>query len=162
LYSTKLIKGCEPKGCDLGFKWGLIPLDWSMSLSENWEKDRKAAEQYTEIFDVSQALESVGGDREFLAEVVGLTQAAWPTLLENIRGGVARGDLRAVESAARVAKAAAQNVSASRAYESALQLVRTARKGDLDAAQMASVEWEREVELLRIFLATLGESECSS
>ncbi len=133
-----------------------------MNLSENWEKLRETAAQYSEIFDVRRALESAGGDREYLAELVGLAQAAWPTLVENVRTGVARGDLRAVETAARVAKAAAQNVSARRAYEAALELVMSARNGDLQAAQMASVEWEREVELLRIFLATLGESECAS
>jgi hypothetical protein len=73
---------------------------------------------------------------------------------------MARGDLRGVEKAARVAKAAAQNVSARRAYESALQLQMTASKGDLRAVQSASVDLEREVELLRIFLATLGDDEC--
>ncbi|HMD83515.1 MAG TPA: hypothetical protein VKO18_02300 [Terriglobia bacterium] len=122
----------------------------------------ETTEQYTEVFDVSLALSSVGGDQEFLTELVGLAQAAWPTLLADIRGGMARGDLWAVETTARLAKAAARNVAAKRAYESALQLEATARKGDLQATQSASVELEREVELLRIFLATLGGNECSS
>jgi hypothetical protein len=34
-----------------------------------------------------------------------------------------------------------------------------ARKGDLTAAQNARMELEQEVELLRMFLATLGENE---
>jgi HPt (histidine-containing phosphotransfer) domain-containing protein len=119
-------------------------------------------EKYPEVFDVGLALSSVGGDHEFLAELVGLTQAAWPTLLANIRSGMARGDLRAVEMTARLAKAAARNVSAKRAYESALQLEAMARKGDLPAVQRASVDLEREVELLRIFLATLTDNGCSS
>ncbi len=122
----------------------------------------ETAEKHPEVFDVGSALSSVGGDREFLAELVGLTQAAWPTLLADIRGGMARGDLRAVETTARLAKAAARNVSAKRAYESARQLEAMARKGDLPTVQSASVELEREVEVLRCFLAALSDNECSS
>ena len=122
----------------------------------------ETTEKYPEVFDVGLALSSVGGDHEFLTELVGLTQAAWPTLLMDIRGGMARGDLRAVEMTARLAKAAARNVSAKRAYESALQLEAMARKGDLQAVQIASVDLEREVELLRFFLTALGDDECPS
>jgi hypothetical protein len=75
---------------------------------------------------------------------------------------MARGDLCTVEKTACLAKAAARNVSAKRAFESALQLEAMVRKGDLPAVQRASVDLEREVELLRIFLATLSDEECSS
>jgi hypothetical protein len=118
-------------------------------------------EKYAEVFDVGLALSSVGGDSEFLTEVVGLTQAAWPTLLADIRNGMSRGDLRAVETSARLAKAAARNVSAKRAYESALQLQTMAAKGDVQASQGAIASLERDVELLRYFLATLEGGGCS-
>jgi hypothetical protein len=75
--------------------------------------------------------------------------------LADIREGMARGDLRAVETNARLAKAAARNVSARRAYESALQLQTTAGKGDLQAAQEALANLEGEVEMLQFFLSTL-------
>ena len=126
-----------------------------MSLSEKWKKEMETTEQYIEVFNVSLALSSVGGDQEFLTEMVGLTQAAWPTLLANIRGGLTRGDLPTVEKTARLAKAAARYVSARRAYESALKLEAVAGKRDLPATQAASVDLEREVELLRLFLDTL-------
>jgi HPt (histidine-containing phosphotransfer) domain-containing protein len=122
----------------------------------------ETAEKYSDVFDVGSALSSVGGDREFLAELVGLIQAAWPTLLADIRDGMARGDLRTVESAARLGQAAARNVSAKRAYESALQLEALARRGDLPAVESAGVDLEREVELLRFFLAALLDKECSA
>jgi hypothetical protein len=66
-----------------------------------------------------------------------------------------RGDLPAVKTTARLAKAAARNVSARRAYESALQLEAMAGKGDLQAAQEALASLEGEVEILQFFLATL-------
>ncbi len=122
----------------------------------------ETSNEYAEVFDVGLALRSVGGDQEFLAEVVGLTQAAWPTLLTDIREGISRGDLRAVETSARLAKAAARNVSARRAYESALQLHTVAHKGDLQGVQSAVATLEREVEMLRFCLATLEDERCSS
>ncbi len=123
------------------------------------EKTMETAQHYTEVFDEALALRSVGGDSEFLTEVAGLIRAAWPTLLAEIREGMARGNLLAVEKTARLAKAAAQNVSARRAYASALRLEAMARKGDLQAAQAASADLEREVEMLRLFLAALGENK---
>lgn len=119
-------------------------------------------EQNAEVFDVGEALKSVGGDREYLTEVVGLTQAAWPTLLTDIRNGVSRGDLGAVEIGARLAKAAALNVSAKRAYKCALQLYRIACKRDLQAALSAIAALEQEVEMLRFRLAALVDDPCPS
>jgi hypothetical protein len=122
----------------------------------------ESVDQYAEVFDVGQALQRVGGDVEFLTEIVGLTQAAWPTLLTDIRDGVSRGDLRAVATSARLAKAAARNVAAKRAYECALQLCATACKGDLQAARNAIAALEQEVEMLRFCLATLADELCVS
>ena len=75
------------------------------------EETMESIKQYDEIFDVGQALSSVGGDREFLAEVVGLTQAAWPTLLTDLRAGISRGDLRAVQASALAVAAGSSKVT---------------------------------------------------
>lgn len=119
----------------------------------------QTTEQYVEVFNVSLALNSVGGDQEFLTELVGLTQAAWPTLVADLRNGIAQKDLHAVETTARLAKAAARNVSAKRAFESALELETRACKGDLPAAQDAVATLEREVGILQSFLATLANPD---
>ena len=121
----------------------------------------QSMEPNAEVFNEILALNSVGGDREFLAEIVGLVQAAWPTLLADIRGGMAMGDLTAVQRATRLAKAAARNVSASRAYESALQLEAVTTLGDLRAAQRASASLEQEVERLQSVLPTFLTAEYS-
>lgn len=109
--------------------------------------------QHAEVFDVGGALRSVGEDREFLTEIVGLIRAAWPALLADIRNGMARADLGAVETAARLAAAAAQYISARRAYEAAWQLKTLAGAGKWRAAQEAMTNLEREVETLQSFLA---------
>jgi HPt (histidine-containing phosphotransfer) domain-containing protein len=121
-----------------------------------------AMETNAEVFDEALAVNSVGGDREFLAEIVGLVQAAWPTLLADIKEGMARGDLRTVEMRARLAKAAARNVSARRAYDCALHLERMAGNGDFRATQEAIARLERETETLQSALSTLGNPEGSA
>jgi HPt (histidine-containing phosphotransfer) domain-containing protein len=119
-------------------------------------------EENSEVLDHRSALASVGGDREFFSEVAGLVQAAWPTLLGDIDQALAAGDLDAVQMTTRLAKAAAQNVSAARAYEAASRLEIAARGGQLEAAREAGVQLEQEVERLTAALATLGKSACFS
>ena len=116
-------------------------------------------EACAEVFNMRLALSSVGGDHEFLTEIVGLTKAAWPTLLAELRDCLDHKDLRAVGTAARLAKAAARNVSAKRAYDSASEVETVACKGDLPAAQMAVAQLEREVSVLQSFLETLVSCE---
>ena len=123
---------------------------------------RETMEQHAEVFNETLALSSVGGDRDFLAEVVGLVQAAWPTLLADIREGLERGNLSAVGMTARLAKAAARNVSAKRAYESAVKLEAMAAIGDLEGARGASKSLEREVERLQAVLPIPEHSEYSA
>jgi len=118
--------------------------------------------RHADVFDATRALSSVGGDSEFLTEVVGLIRAAWPTLLADIRRALAMGDIVAVERTARLAKAAARNVSAKRAYDSAVQLETLISVRDLPAAQRASTTLEQEVEKLQVVLSTLEKSACSS
>lgn len=113
-------------------------------------------EQNIEILDSASALASVGGDLEFLSELAGLIQAAWPTLLDKIRQNLAAGRLDEVKTHARLAQAAAGYVSARRARASALQLQLTAGKGDLQGAQSATALLEEEVARLCLVLPTLG------
>jgi len=75
---------------------------------------------------------------------------------------LATGDLGAVERTTRLVKAAARNVSAARAYESALLVEAAARTGQLEAARAAGVRLGLELEKLKAALATLGTAECWS
>lgn len=117
---------------------------------------RNTREEYSEVIDEAQALSSVGGNRGLLTEVAGVTLAAWPTLLSDIRKGMARGDLPGVKTAARLAQAAARLVSARWTYEAAHLLETAAGYGDLQATQRASASLEREVWRVQAVLSTLG------
>jgi HPt (histidine-containing phosphotransfer) domain-containing protein len=117
--------------------------------------------QGQQVFDRTSALASVGGDRQFLRELVGLVQAAWPAVLADIRKALEIGDLRAVGENARLAKAAAEYVSAKRAYDSALQLECMAGKANLLGIQRATSQLEEEVHKLQPVLSMFRCSEGS-
>ena len=122
----------------------------------------ETTDRHAEVFDEAMALSKVGGDREFLAELVGLVQAAWPALLADIREEMALGDHPAVGRTARLAKAAARYVSAQRAYDSAAHLEAMIGMGDLRAAQSARTSLEQEVERLQMVLSTVAGDDWSS
>lgn len=102
-------------------------------------------EEHSQIVDRESALASVGGDAEFLREIAGLIQAAWPTLLNEIRNDLAAGDLTALEGHARLARAAAEYVAAKRAYMTAIQLQFVAMQKDLEGARRVAANLEGEV-----------------
>ena len=78
--------------------------------------------QISEVFDTTAVLESVGGDEEFLGELVAIFRAAWPNLLREIREALADEDLSAVEKTAHVLKITTQYLCARRAYLAAFLL----------------------------------------
>jgi HPt (histidine-containing phosphotransfer) domain-containing protein len=106
------------------------------------------AEETLGILDIDRALSRVGGDLDFLRELVGIFQAACPALLDNTREAVACGDVHAVERTAHLFKAAADSVSATKIYDAALQLERMAQVGRLQRAPEACQKLERELALL--------------
>ncbi len=111
-----------------------------------------------DVFDRASALWSVGGDRDFLAEVAGLFQAAWPALLREIRAGLAAGDFDAVAVSAHLVEAAAKNISARNVRESAHRLEALACERALDACRVACLNLEHDVEILTPYLARFQSS----
>jgi HPt (histidine-containing phosphotransfer) domain-containing protein len=120
------------------------------------EVEEPRREQPCEVLDPDSALASVGGDADFLRDLAGLVLAAFPTLLGNISDALAAGDLAAVESGARLAKTAAESVSAGRVYMSALQLQMMSMQRNLEGAKQVSRNLEGEVAKLRPVLSMMG------
>ena len=115
-------------------------------------------ESESEVFDLRYALSALGEDREFLVELAGLFQAAWPSLRTDIREALAAGQLRIVEKSARLVEAAARNISAKKVCESARCLQTLAHQGALDSARSAGVSLEHEVEELMPHLSIVNDT----
>jgi len=121
-------------------------------------------EQTLEILDRTAALAGVGGDREFLSELLGIFRAAWPTLLHDIREALVMGDLPALANAAHLVRVTAQNVAARRVYVAATLLEEMATCGELKGARETFSRLEEEMDHLKSALTTLasavGRSPC--
>jgi HPt (histidine-containing phosphotransfer) domain-containing protein len=119
---------------------------------------RVCAGQDLEILDADRALFQVGGDFEYLWELVGIIRAACPTLMHNAREAVACGDLMAIERTAHLLSAVAESVSARRTYDAARELELMAQTVGLRCAQEACQKLEEEVIRLTPRLAAFEDA----
>jgi HPt (histidine-containing phosphotransfer) domain-containing protein len=119
-------------------------------------------EQSQEILDRTAALAGVGGDLEFLSELLGIFRAASPTLLHDIREALVKGDLTALAYAAHLVRITAQNVAARRVYLAATLLEKMATCGQLEGARQASSRLEEEMDELKSLLTALTNAVSGS
>ncbi|HEX5271022.1 MAG TPA: response regulator, partial [Gemmataceae bacterium] len=109
-----------------------------------------------EALDPSAALESVGGDRQLLAELAGVFTAQWPRWLADVRDAVARGDATRLRLTAHTIKGALGNFRARGAFDEAQRLENMGRDGDLAQAADACAALERHMDRLLADLTTLA------
>lgn len=119
---------------------------------------RNSEESFKPILAISKA----DADVELLVELVGITQAACPALLRNLRAAVTKGDLSAVAKGAHLIRAAAKSILAERTYDAANRLEMTARQGLPENIQEVFLNLQRELDQLGPALAAFALSLQSS
>jgi len=95
--------------------------------------------------DLRAALELVGGDEQFLDEVIALFQQDAPRLLGEVREAVTQGDAGGLRQAAHALKGSAGYVAARPTVEAAQRLETIGARGDLAEAANAFADLEREL-----------------
>ena len=111
------------------------------------------------IFDLDDALEQVGGDREILEEVLEVFSESYPDQLSELKNAIDNGDAHIIERAAHTLKGSVGTFSAKKALETASRLEIMGRDGQLQEAAAVYSKLEQEVEELNAALrATLSES----
>jgi HPt (histidine-containing phosphotransfer) domain-containing protein len=108
-------------------------------------------------FDEAALLHSVGGDIDFLDELVGLFLAACPTLLHQIRAALAVNDFAAVGRAARILKGSLRSFPVEQATKAAETLETAACRQQCVAATQAFEVLEKWIECLTSALSHLEE-----
>jgi len=73
----------------------------------------------SQFVDEGALLDSVGGDTDFLIELIGLFLAACPTLLSQIRKALAVNDCTAATRAARILKSSLRSFAVERVFRTA-------------------------------------------
>ena len=105
-------------------------------------------------------LETVGGDREFLVELIGTYLGDSPTLIAGLRAGLASGDAAAVRRAAHTLKSTSASFGATRLVTICREIEAAAAADDLgelgSRADRAATEYEAVAAALRAVAAGDG------
>ena len=107
------------------------------------------------VFDRAAALERVDGDAGLLREVTALFLEDTPSLLRQIREGIASQDCQAVERAAHTLKGSVSNFGAKSVQELAFQLESLTHDGHLQGADEIFRQLEQQMALLNPALEAL-------
>jgi len=107
-------------------------------------------------------LTQIEGDVDLLREITSLFFADYPRRLSELKDAVARGDSKAVSSAAHSIKGSVASFAAQPCYEAAQRLELMGSSGDLTGADGACAALEAEVKRLKTALATFAPSTRSS
>jgi signal transduction histidine kinase/DNA-binding response OmpR family regulator/HPt (histidine-containing phosphotransfer) domain-containing protein len=91
------------------------------------------------------ALESTGGDRVLLRELIGVFLEHAPEWIRELGSALGRGDAAEVQRLAHTIKGAVDSCGAARAYDAAMLLERMGRQGDLAAAAAAYAALDSEI-----------------
>jgi HPt (histidine-containing phosphotransfer) domain-containing protein len=86
----------------------------------------------SDCWDLSRALDGVGGDQEFLSELAGIFCAAYPTLQNDLEQSIAAKNYFRVADAAHMLARAARNIAATRVMEAAVAIEMMARRKEFD------------------------------
>jgi two-component system sensor histidine kinase/response regulator len=121
------------------------------SASESGSGERLAA------FAEEAALESTGGDRGLLQELIGIFLTEAPVWMRDLEGALRRRDAAEVHRIAHTIKGAVDSCGAARAYDAAMLLERMARDGELEGAPAAYATLDRELVRLRPELAAYAD-----
>jgi HPt (histidine-containing phosphotransfer) domain-containing protein len=111
------------------------------------------------IFDLDDALEKVGGDKEILEEILEVFSESYPDQLAELKKAIDDGDASSVERNAHTLKGSVGAFSAKKAFETAFRLENMGREGQLLEASAEYSKLKQEVEELDAALkGTLSES----
>jgi two-component system sensor histidine kinase/response regulator len=102
-----------------------------------------------QVFDMTEALENVGGDMDLLKEIIEIFLDDFPNQMKQIREGILAGDAKAVEHAAHSLKGSVANFAAKRAYDKAYCLEVLGREGNLGEANEAFGDLEKEIKEMK-------------
>ncbi|HXU05487.1 MAG TPA: response regulator, partial [Polyangia bacterium] len=96
-------------------------------------------------FAEAAALESTGGDRELLKELIGVFLEHAPVWMRDLGIALGRRDASEVHRLAHTIKGAVDSCGAARAYDAAMLLERMGRRGELGGAPDAYATLDREI-----------------
>ncbi len=134
----RVIDKYAPKGKERG-KAADVPAEGDSSANDDVSED---------VFDMSKAMETVGGDRAFFSEIANMFLESIPGYLDQIRAAISSGDGGLLERAAHGLKGSVANFGAQRSVDAAYVLEKLGKEGPMEEAGPALSLLESELDLL--------------
>ena len=100
------------------------------------------------VFDLTKALEQVGGDREVLKEIIDIYCQEYPKQLQQIQEAIDKKNAVMAGNVAHTIKGAVANFGAKPSFGAALNLEKIGKSGDLSHAKEAFDVLKKELERL--------------
>ncbi len=97
------------------------------------------------VFDQEAALERVGGDMEFLKELIELFKSDYPAKLAQLSKGLREKDFKTISETGHSLKSASGNLSLTRVYDLSFKIEGMGRKGKIQGIEKAYNELEEEL-----------------
>jgi HPt (histidine-containing phosphotransfer) domain-containing protein len=111
------------------------------------------------VVDLTTLLETAGGDRELLSELIGMFREDCPNLMEQIRNAVGGCDLPPLMSAAHTLKGLLGSLGARKAHDIAFRLENIGRGSDMTGAAEALDMMEDEIVKVDAALESIDNDE---
>lgn len=97
------------------------------------------------VFDQESVLERVGGDMEFLKELVDLFMSDYPEKLAQISKGIKEKDFKTISETGHSLKSASGNLSLTRVYDLSFKIEIMGKEGKIQDIEKAYNELEEEL-----------------
>ena len=97
------------------------------------------------VFDQESVLERVGGDMEFLKELIELFKSDYPQKMAQLSKGIKEEDFKTIKETAHSMKSASGNLSLTRVYDLSFKIEGMGRKGKIQGIEKAYNELEEEL-----------------
>jgi len=110
-----------------------------------------------EVFDLSEAMKVVAGNKELFQEIADMFLENLPASMARIKEGIAKGDARALEQAAHSLKGSVGNFGAKRAHEAVYHLEKLGREEKMSDAANALSHLEKESRALTVEIRNVLE-----
>jgi HPt (histidine-containing phosphotransfer) domain-containing protein len=106
-----------------------------------------------DIIDFASALERIGGDQEFLSELIQIYMEDFDTTYDSLVQAVSAQDFKAIQELGHSLKGSSANLSLLQLREKAYLVETAGGELNLDLAQRGTTELKREYERFKAFIA---------
>ncbi|MEA3385832.1 MAG: Hpt domain-containing protein [Thermodesulfobacteriota bacterium] len=97
------------------------------------------------VFDQESALERVGGDMEFLKELIDLFRSDYPQKMTQLSKGIKEEDFKTIKETGHSIKSASGNLSLTHIYDLSFKIEGMGSKGKIQGIEKAYNELEEEL-----------------